>query len=57
MTEVSNKTASKKYVALAQLSYPDVSGKAKVVKVGESTSDIPAISVKWLLDQGCIKEI
>ena len=57
MTEEVNKATAKKYLVLVQLSYPDVNGKNKIVKVGENASDIPAISVKWLLDQGCIKEI
>ena len=57
MTEETNKPTNKKYLVLVQLSYLDANGKGKIVKVGENASDIPAISVKWLLDQGCIKEI
>lgn len=46
----------KKYQVLVELSYPDANGKKKTPKVGEVVSDIPAISVKWLVAQGAIKE-
>lgn len=54
--ETAPKEAAKKWTALADLSYPDASGKPKSVKAGETVSDIPAISIKWLVAQGYVKE-
>ncbi len=56
MTETKAQKAEKNFTVLATLSYPDASGKKKTVQAGAVVSDIPSISVKWLVAQGIIKE-
>jgi hypothetical protein len=57
MAEAKAPKAEQKWTVLATLSYPDASGKTKTVEAGAVVSDIPSISVKWLVAQGAIKEI
>lgn len=57
MGDTKTTNENKKWTAVVALKYPDASGKEKVVKEGETVSDIPSISIKWLVAQGLIKEI
>lgn len=46
--------AAKAYEVLKGLSYPSKNGE-KRVKPGDVVRDIPAPSIKWLLESGAIK--
>lgn len=49
------KTQTKDYVAVTRLSYI-ADGERHVVEPGEIASNIPGESIKWLKEQGHIKE-
>lgn len=44
-------------VAAAAVDAAQVAGKMRVAVEGEIVDDIPAVSVEWLLEQGCIEPV
>lgn len=53
---MTKQASRKKYRALAGMNFPHPDGRGEMrVEAGEVTDQIPAASVKWLLDQGYIE--
>ncbi|MGI5288030.1 hypothetical protein ACQEVF_32460 [Nonomuraea polychroma] len=48
---------AKRYRALAGLDYPGKGGKPRRTEPGDVVDDLPAKSVRWLVEQGHIEEV